>query len=640
MRTITLIQNLVGCLLTVAPILLQAQTAEQLKARYPGDVAVVLKSALHYKIVVKNGQPEIESKETQKILYLSDNAGAYMSRYGFSHSSFHELREYQAYTQTKADKKVKVTDFTTSSKTSGGVFYDDIKETKFDFPSITEGATGNLEISIAHKKPYLLSPYYFSRFIPVVNSELKITFPRTMGIKYVLKGIDTSFIKVSLEEKRDNYIYTFHVKDLPAELSYPDAPDNSWYSPHVVFYIDHYKNEQGETVNYLSNVNDLYKLNSSFIKDLSKEAGPDLRRIVDSLTGSLKLPEEKAKRIYSWVQEHIKYVAFEDGMEGFIPRDANFVCSRRFGDCKDMSSILTLMLNTAGVPAYHTWIGTRDLPYTYSETPLPIVDNHMICAVQLNGHFVFLDGTDADCTFGMPSQGIQDKEALISISPAEYKIVRVPVPSKEANYTTDSTFLELTNEGLKGSISRRLKGYPAMQTHSLVNYTNDRDREKYLKNKLSRGSNKFQLLNFTTGDAFNKNEAHLSASFSLQDYARKADDEWYLNLNLFKFYEHEEIDIPKRTMPIEFGYLFSSRFVTVLKIPEGYKVSYLPKGKSFHNKVWGFDISYEQKGNTIVLTQQFDNDHLILYKDQFEAWNEVLRHLFPLYKESISLSKK
>ncbi len=114
-----------------------------------------------------------------------------------------------------------------------------------------------------------------------------------------------------------------------------------------------------------------------------------------------------------------------------FPAMRNFVCSRRFGDCKDMSSILTMMLNTAGVPAYYTWIGTRSLPYTYRETPLPIVDNHMICAIQLKpGRFIFLDGTDPTCVFGIPSAHIQDKEALIAMGPDKYDIVRVPSPAK------------------------------------------------------------------------------------------------------------------------------------------------------------------------------------------------------------------
>jgi hypothetical protein len=76
-----------------------------------------------------------------------------------------------------------------------------------------------------------------------------------------------------------------------------------------------------------------------------------------------------------------------------------------------------------------------------------------------------------------------------------------------------------------------------------------------------------------------------------------------------------------------------------LQIPDGYRVDYLPQGKSYHNAVWGFDLQYEQKGRLLILTQEFDNDHLLLEPDQFALWNKVLENLFPLYKETLTLSK-
>ncbi|OQP57086.1 hypothetical protein A3860_11000 [Niastella vici] len=618
-----------------------AQSVDELKRKYPGDEAVMLNSSAQYKIKLKDGEPYVESKESQQLMFLTANAAAYLSQYGFGHSSFHEVKEYEAYTQTADNKKIKVTNFKTSSSNSSGVFYDDVKETLFDFPAIGQGATGNLNMQVVHKKPYLLSPHYFARSIPVINDELRISFPKDMSVKYILKGQDTDKIKFTQDSRGGEITYSFRVTDQPAEKDYADAPGVAYYSPHVVFYIEKYKNDKGQEISYLADTNDLFKLNSSFIKDINKTAGPELKRLVDSLTTGVSSQEEKARRIYSWVQNNIKYVAFEDGMEGFVPRDANFVCSRRFGDCKDMASILTLMLNTAGVPAYHTWIGTRSLPYTYRETPLPIVDNHMICAIQLKkGEFTFLDGTDPTCVFGIPSGHIQDKEALIALEDGRYTIAKVPSPPKETNQLVDSCFLQLTDKGITGSINIHLSGYYAMNTNATLNYINGKEKDKYMRARFSRGSNKFQLISYETGDRSDKNNIALSGKFELQDYARRIGDEWYLNINLLKLYEHEEIDYPKRKMPVEYDFRFIKKYVTVLTIPDGYKVSYLPQSNSFKNDVWGFTMNYEQKGNTIVLSQEFYNDHLLLTADMFKAWNEVLEHLFPLYKESISLSKK
>lgn len=616
-----------------------AQTPEEIKALFPGDPVVVRNHTVHYTINLKGSQPQVESKQVQELLYLSSNAGSYMSRYSFYHSSFHEVHDYEAYTLLPSGKKVAVKDFKTSQNVSASVFYDDMKETSFDFPSVTPGSTGHLEYAITHKNPRLLSPHYFSRLVPVINGELKISFPKEMSVKYMIRGNDKDKVQFSTQTKRGETTYTFRVVNLPKEMSYPDAPDNSYYALHVIFYIESYR-DGDRNISYMANLDDLYRLEWSFIKDINKEISPELKNITDSIVRGAVGNEEKSKRIYKWVQKNIKYVAFEEGMEGFVPREANLVCSRRFGDCKDMASILTVMLKHAGLPAYFTWIGSRALPYDYTEVHLPITDNHMIAAVKLDTSYVFLDGTDAHCVFGTPSGHIQGKQALIGINENEYKVIRVPEYPKENSQLVDTTYLELTEKGITGSVSINMTGYYATNMHSMMSYTNEKEREKYMKGYFNRGSNKFKLNKYDISDTENPNTFRLTGQFELQDYGKKIADEWYLNLNLFKFYEHQEIDYPKRTIPIEHEYKGISKYVTILSIPDGYKVSYLPESKSFSNDVWGFKITYEQKSNQIVMTQSFENNHLLLQPEKFQAWNKVLENLFPLYRETISLSKK
>lgn len=616
-----------------------AQTLESIRQQFPDEKAVLLNRTLEYNIDLKDGKPAVESHEVQQIEYLSTNAAAFMGAYSFYHSDFQKLIAYEAYTRTPADQKLKVSEFKTSTDKENSVFFDDVKQTTFNFPAVEPGSVGNLQVSWNNTDPHLLSAYYFASYMPVVNSGLKINVSKNISLKYRLLGLDTDKIAVTVESRRGNNVYTFVYKNCPAFKRYPDAPNVAWWSPHVVFYIDSYKDQGGTTISYLSNTNDLYKLNYSFVKSVNTNVNSELKHIVDTLTANLSTPESKARAIYSWVQQHVKYIAFENGMEGFVPRDAGLVCSRRFGDCKDMASILTEMLNVAGVPAYFTWIGTRDLPYTFENEPLPMVSNHMICTIKLNDKFIFLDGTDPTCVFGMPTAGIQDKEAMISISEKEYKILKVPVMDKRRNTLTDTTWLELTPNGLKGSVKKNLTGYFSMEMHGKLMYLNNRNIEEDMKEEFERGSNKFKLDSFRVFKKPVNDEISVTAAFSLPDYAKKIGNEYYLNLNLFKFFEHEEIDYPRRLAPIDNDFKYTKKYVTLLKVPEGYKLSYMPQSKSFHNKTWGFDFKYEQKGNWIVLTQQFDNDNLMLTSDQFEAWNKVLENLFPLYKETLSLTK-
>jgi len=616
-----------------------AQTFDEIRKLYPDEKAVFLNRVLKYNISLKDGKPYVESSENQQIEYLLGSATTYMGEFSFSHSDFQKLLTYEAFTRTAADKKLKVTDFKTSMDKESFVFYDDFKQTKFRFPAVEPGAIGNLQVSWQNTDPHLLSPFYFTGYMPSINSELKVTVSKDVSLKYQLSGLDTTNIKVSVESKHRSNIYTFQYKNCPADKVYGDAPGYAWYLPHVVFYIDSYKDDKGSTVPYLSNADDLYRLSYSYISKINTAPSPELKHIVDSLTGKLTTDEAKARSIYSWVQHNVKYVAFEDGMAGFVPREASLICSRRFGDCKDMASILTEMLNTAGVKAYFTWIGTRELPYKFSQTPLPLVSNHMICTANIGGKFIFLDGTDPTCVFGMPSSAIQDKEAMVSFGEKEYKILKVPAVEKNQNTLVDTTWLELTPSGIKGKVKQQLKGYFSTDIYGKLMYWNQKDMHEHMQGEFERGSNKFKLDTFFVDRKPTTDEISLSADFSLPDYAKKIGGDYYLNLNLFKFFQDEHIDYPKRKAPVERGFNSIRKFVTMLKVPDGFKVSYLPQGKTYHNKVWGFNLQYEQKGSYVVLTQEFDNDSLMLTDNDFELWNKALENLFPLYKETLSLSK-
>ncbi|GGA81285.1 DUF3857 domain-containing protein [Puia dinghuensis] len=627
---------LIGTLLCPAA---KAQSVAEIRQKYPDEQAVMLEHSLHYTITVKDGKPQVKSDEVQRLLYISAQAGAFLSKYSFSHSGFHQLQQFSAFTLTADSKKIKVTDFKTTDSKSNSIFYDDVKETSFDFPAVAPGAIGTLETSTLDKDPSLLSPFFISGPIPVINTELKITFPKGMTIRYLLKGLDTARIGVTKEERHGETILSFKATDMAADKHYEDAPGLRWYDTHILFYIYSYTDETGRVIDYLSRPDDLYHLYRSYLKDINKEAGPALRSIVDSLCQNTATATEKTEKIYRWVQENIKYIAFEQGMEGFVPRDANLVCSRRFGDCKDMSSILTLMLRTAGIPAYYTWIGTRTLPYKYTETPTPIVDNHMICCVRLDDRYLFLDGTDPFCIFGWPSQGIQDKQALVAIDDSTFKIMTVPVPAAEESQLTDSTILNLQDKTLKGTIAVNLTGYYSEDQQATLSYTDQKGWQEEMRSYFSRGSNKFRLDTFSVGNRSDKAHLRLTAGFTLEDYVRNIGNECYLNMNLLKHYLHMEIDYPKRRSPIEFPFLSRRRYVVVLNIPAGYEVSYLPQSKNYHNAVWGFNLSYEKKDRQVILTQEFDTGQLMLQPDQFADWNKVLEQLFPLYRETISLQK-
>jgi hypothetical protein len=617
-----------------------AQTAAELTQKWPGEDVVFLRRSDKVKISLKNGQPAARSTSVTEFMALTDNAARYMGRQSVYHSTFDQLKDWSAYTITTEGKKMKVTDFKTASSPSENVFYDDVQETSFNMPALSIGARAVIEEETEHTNPYLMTPFYYDRYFPTLQAELVVTFPEEVAMKYVIKGLHKDEIRFTEEKKRGQTTWTFAATGYKGEKSYPDAPGRAWWATHVIFYIEKFKKDDGEWQDYLSDTRSLYRFNYNHIKNINRETPPELKRITDSLVTGITDPAEKARRIYRWAQDHIKYVAFEEGLEGFVPREAGLVCNRRFGDCKDFSSILTVMCRMAGVKAYYTWIGTRHLPYDYTDVPLPIVDNHMICAIEINGRHIFLDGTDPSCVFGTPPEGIQDKQAMIAIDENNFLIERVPITPAQQNTLHDTTFLELTDKGMKGRISMNLRGYFANSMYNSLRYYNDKDRDEYFKKRLNRASNKINLSNFNYATHPDMDRISVTADLLLPDYAKKVGDEWFLNLNLFKYYENAEIDYPKRKIPIAHDFKYQATYVTVLDLPENLKVSYLPSSSQYHNSTWGFEINYEQKNRRIIFTQKLNNQHLLLQPGEFENWNKVLEQMFPLYKETVLISKK
>jgi transglutaminase-like putative cysteine protease len=64
----------------------------------------------------------------------------------------------------------------------------------------------------------------------------------------------------------------------------------------------------------LSGTKDLYQWYASLVKQIDTKDLEQVYTIADNVTKSLISKREKAEAIFNWVQEHINYVAFEDGL--------------------------------------------------------------------------------------------------------------------------------------------------------------------------------------------------------------------------------------------------------------------------------------------------------------------------------------
>ena len=621
----------------------KSQSLEEFQAKYPGQLAIYTKHNETLDIKFKDDNLVAESEEEKEIMILDEKAIGLYNKHKVYHSHFSELKKLEAYTivpdGSKKGKKIKVTEFKTQASRSNSVFYDDSKETGFDFPQTVKGAICNATCNTFYKDIHLLPRFYFSTYIPVEQFVYTVSAPENVDVKYMLKNNEKNIISVNQYKKgRTNYWEFTAQKCLPLDRM-GGSPTSLYYEPHVIVYVASYT-KKSDKLNVLSSLDDMYKWNYSFLENVNKEPSDILKKLADSLTSGIKSDREKALKIYQWVQNNIKYVAFEEGLEGFIPRQAVDVCNKRYGDCKDMSSLITTLLNIVGVKAYYTWIGTRHIPYKYTDVFLPISNNHMISTANIDGNWLFLDGTDPNCIFGFPSIGIQGKQALLSINNSEYKLLEVPVIDASKNVEIDSTSISFTNNGIKGNSSINYYGYYGSDMWNHLQYQTGDDEKEYVKGRLEKGSNKFTIGDYKIKKVSNETkQLNLSGNFEIADYGKKIGDEIYINLNLDKFYANTSIDTQRIKVPLqnEYGYTIKRNFI--LDIPVGYEVSYKPKDFKLNNNIFDFEVKYYIAQNKLISTQEIVYKPLMIAPNEFYTWNTSIQKLNSYFKEQVVLKK-
>ena len=645
--------NKTACLLIITLLLASSlwaqKTAEREKydsiaEKYKNENAVYTNYTEKLIITEEDGSLVANTYVTMDKLLISDLSPANDNRDYFWYSDFHPLTNVSGLAlipdKNGGYKRTENYGFGEGGQVTSS-FYDDVRGVMAYYSGLTKNSVTETKYTMQHTDIAQLIPFVFKANIPIVNTVYEVTVPNYVKINFVLKNLDNIHVTQTKEEKDGKIIYRFTAKDLHASKAYNLAPSIWYYSPHIIPYISSYRltGAQKDSL-VLKDPDAHYKYEFRHVKDLNIKLDTAITRTVAEITKNDKTPREKAKHIYNWVQKNIHYIAFEKGLEGFVPRPADTVFKRKYGDCKDMASMCMAMCRQAGIKAYFAIIGTWDLPYTTEELPSPNIFNHVICAIKLDDDWVFLDGTDNIQPFGENRFDIQGKEALICIDQNNYKVVRIPVAPADKSVTTDSTFIHLSYTNLQGSIKQNCTGYPAWYIARITNYLKTEDRDKAIRSLLARGSDNYKQLKYEVNAAETGNkEATLTADFNLQDYAHIVGKEYYVNMNLDRMFGNQRMDDSERNVGYYYQNKSKTKEVVVLDIPEGYKVTHLPgEAHGALDGVWSYKISYKADKKKIILTKEYELQSLSLSDKEFAKNNKIIDDLNHAYKESVVLT--
>ncbi len=623
---------------------------EEYRKIYPKEKAIFIyrKKEITIDFDTKKDSFIIISKVESRMLHLRLHSQAYAQE-AITYSDYTKINAIDAYslvTTSEGIKKKQVVNFQTRDAVSDDVFYNDVKEKVFLFSNITAGTQTHLAYTEELFEPRFLGSFFFTSYIPSQKSEISISVASNIEMGFELFGMDTSKIKFTEKLEGDRKIYTYLLESASKYTDEKSSPNLRYYEPHLVLFIKNRSIEMTENEEKItkkiplsSSVQDLYDWYYPFVKEIdTKKEFPELEYFVDGLTANDTSQLAKAKTIFDWISTQVQYIAFEDGERGFRPADPQKVCKRKYGDCKDMASALLAMLRIEGIEAHFAWLGSRDLPYTYSQTPTPLVDNHMIVVAKINGKNYFLDATGNQETFGTPSYFTQNKEALVAINDAKFEVLTVDSSPYLQNIVYDSAKVKIESAKIIVTGNMILKGFAKT---TIAPYLQFQDKEREMegfKRLINPHEPTLQLKKTEILPTKREKPLQINYEYEIPNHTQSLYSEFYINLHLNPIWRNTEIDSLRKT-PVSANYKFEKTQVYVLELPRGAIVKFLPPNQKYDSEYFGFSVEYIRTSEQIILKHSVYSKYLILPISEYEKWNEMVKELHKAYRQNIVLQR-
>ncbi|MET0298526.1 MAG: transglutaminase domain-containing protein, partial [Flavitalea sp.] len=593
-------------------------------ARKFKDDDVLCKSSYHYytfdkgvnalndKVVVVQEDAEMEFISLKKYSGLS---------YAEFYNKFIRLRTFKK--ESKIGNK-----FVTSAKagidkslTDENIFFDDGRMQYYPIRFSDKGSIARIVVKKEYGDAKYLTRVFFHESYPVAEQVYEFRVPEWMQIEF--KYFNFEGYKIEKKEtKKGGYInYAFIMRDVPATKSEFKQIGRAFTQPHIVIQVKSFKNK-GETLQGFDNVNDIYSWNNRLYKMANNDPSK-LKSQLAKIVADKKTDVDKIKAIYYWVQDKIRYIAYEDGYSGYIPSSAQDVLNNKYGDCKGMANLLSEFLKLAGYDARFTWIGTRQIPYQQS-LPALCVNNHAITTLYFGGKEYFLDATEKYIPFGENAYRIQGKEALITNND-KFDIKMVPLTTGEQHKTFTKADFVLEKDVLKGKVQVTLSGNERKDFHQMYQTLPNGARDKFLRGFIEFNNDNVVASNIKTSELTDREAPMVvSGDISLANYVQTISGTKYVNLDFFPRTLESYLPDEKRKTGYELDYVLSFEDEYSLKIPAGFSFSDLPEKLELKSAGYEFRGEYVVSGNTIVLKKYLVLKKSTIPQNEFEEWKKFL----------------
>jgi transglutaminase-like putative cysteine protease len=581
------------------------------------------------------GAPIVTAEEDGKVEMVATENNAYVG-YLLPYNQFMKLDDYDFQIYYRNNFKSQKYPPEKISLTDENIFLDDNYGQFYGFKAQESGQRARFTYNYDYSDAKYLTRIFFHQNIPVLKHTVSFKVPSWLQLDIIEKNFGPAY-KIRKEVKKDKNFttYTYTADNLTPNKNEPASLGRPYYLPHLVITVRSFMVDQ-KSYNGFKNLDDMYSWYNFLYKKADNKTDV-IQSQVKQLTSGKSSDEEKIKSLYYWVQDNIRYIAFEEGYSGFVPQTVQEVFKNKYGDCKGMANLLTEMLKIAGYDAHFAWIGTREIPYDRTEIQSLCVDNHAISVLYFKGNTYFLDGTEKYAPMGKNAYRIQGKSVLVQNGDS-YKVEKVPAPTMEENLLFTKANLVLKGDKINGHVTLTFDGEAKNYFHNVYNNIPADKRKKFITAMVELGSNNAEASNVKTSDFKNRDiPLVIEGDIEFSNRVTLVDKLCYTSIDFVPASIVRVSPDADRQNPYDLDNVFLAKDEITLQLPANAKAQSLPAKFQASFQTNNMEADYTASGSSIVLRKKFLLNSPVIYNADFDAWKGFVAKIREFNRNNITI---
>ncbi len=311
--------------------------------------------------------------------------------------------------------------------------YDHEKQLIISFPSLEVGDTLEVKWTLRGKNPEH-DGEFFTRYsfgdttYPVAIDELRVRLPKNKPFKYAAVGGRLDPVR---SEEGGQVLYRWRAVNC-------DRPPQDENAP----------SREDQRLSVACSTFGSWEAVARWKQKLRGDCWTcteEIQKVVAEVTKGLTDPAAKARALTYWMRRNIRYVSAGERHD-YTPHPPAVVFANRYGDCKDTSQLLAVMLRQAGLDVSLATLGAQEDGQVLEEVPSPW-GTHAILLVTINGKPHWIDTTASLAGWDFLPRDDRDRLCYVVDANGTLRLLKTPPTVPESNRIEQTTRLSIGADG-------------------------------------------------------------------------------------------------------------------------------------------------------------------------------------------------